>query len=225
MIERLNWDSDFFDYPVGRINVGENFDFQKFISEAQGFSLVYIMSQTALAENSLLKLVDRKLVFCKQLVDNHFDSEIIEFDSVKHKFDELLNLAFLSGKFSRFRLDQEFKANEFERLYRQWIESALLDSETTVLVHVEDETITGFVSVETKPNKAARIGLIAVSEDFQGRRIGLKLVQAACSMANQKGNTVLEVVTQAENQAAVSLYQKSGFSLISSTFIYHYRNQ
>lgn len=225
MIERLSWDSDFFNYPVGRINVGEKFDLQQFNSEAKDFSLVYILSQTDLAEITFFNLVDRKLIFCKQLEKNSFDSGIIEYDSEKHDFNELLNLAFLSGKFSRFRLDQGFKANEFERLYRQWIENALSDNETSVLLHVEGEVITGFVSVETKANKAARIGLIAVSEVFQGRRIGLKLVQAACSLAYQKGNSELEVVTQADNQAAVNLYQKSGFSLISSTFIYHYRNQ
>ncbi len=225
MIERLSWDSDFFNYPVGRINIKDSIDIQEFIIEAKEFELVYVMSQSALPVNPLFRLVDRKLVFSKQLENSHFDSEIIEFNALNHNFSDLLELSYLSGKYSRFRLDTEFKENEFERLYRRWIENALSDSHTKVLVHIEGESITGFVSVETRPNKAAKIGLIAVSENFQGRRIGSKLIQAACTLAFRNGKADLEVVTQAENQAAVNLYLKNGFSLISSTFIYHYRNQ
>lgn len=225
MIEKLIWDSDFFKYKVGRIKIVDSIDSLDFIDQAKEFELVYVMADRALPANPLFRLVDQKLVFSKPLINNNIDQKIVEFNPDIHSFDELLNLTYLSGKFSRFKLDQEFKSNEFERLYFQWIQNSLSDKESKVLVYIEGNTIAGFVSIDSKINKEAKIGLIAVSENFQGRGIGTKLIQAAGSVAFQNGNTELEVVTQAENQSAVGLYLKNDFSLISSTFIYHYRNK
>ena len=68
MIDRVSWDSDFFNIEVGKLIVGEDslIDSEKFIIQAEKFKLVYVFSKNNL-NNKCLKHVDTQIVFSKTL--------------------------------------------------------------------------------------------------------------------------------------------------------------
>src|SRR5690606_22893635 len=97
----------------------------------------------------------------------------------------LINLALISGTFSRFKLDKRLRENEFGRLYTQWIQNAL-GGKDRVLVYIMEKTIGGFITL-LPDNGRGRIGLMAVEEKFRGIDMGTQLLQAAIEVTRQEG--------------------------------------
>ena len=122
-IERLNWDSTFFGYEVGRLNISsiKEFNFSILRSQLKRFKLVYIYSDIKLSVSTDLKLVDEKVTFYQRIATNNLEPQkplnfsICNFDNRKHDFFELRNLALESGIYSRFSIDSDFKNNEYEK--------------------------------------------------------------------------------------------------------------
>lgn len=227
-IQKLNWDSAFFGYPVGRVDMNSigSFDFTGLHKDLMKYKLVYIFSKKELANlPDSIHLVDKKVVF-KKLTNQYKASN--DFSKI-HSFsgpinDELKTLALESGIYSRFRVDQNFRDHEFERLYERWItESITRNNAFDVFVYKECERFAGFITLGEK-NEIADIGLVAVSEQFRGRKIGSLLVDFATGAANELGYSEIQVVTQLQNLAAVKLYEGTGFRLNDLTYIYHYWN-
>ena len=86
------------------------------------------------------------------------------------------------------------------------------------LVAVVGDRIVGMVSVETFPNKPRRrhagaIG-ICVHEDWHGKGVGTALMRAIVDLADNWLNlTRLELEVYADNDAAISLYERMGFEV------------
>lgn len=227
MIEKVNWDSDFFRYPVGSLEVTSNSleDISHENLNRQDYRLLYIYSKSELSGYAHFNMVDKKITYKKKLCVDQGKKSLVEFDDNKHKYTELLELAYLSGKFSRFRTDKNFKNDEFSRLYKTWLDRSLAkDIAFKVLVSLEDDVITGFVTLKEKNKKCSQIGLIAVNNNFQGKRIGTKLIKECEIWSIENGYSELEVVTQFENKAARGLYEKNGFEVYNELYIYHYWN-
>lgn len=246
MIERLPWDSEFFGYEVGKVQIEKGLIGDLFLQEAQNFQLVYIYSPDCLLKlpESILH-IDTRLSFSKKIhahkVVNSFqihssgDKEgVVELPRIEatNKGEEgkemlkrqesgaLINLALLSGKFSRFKIDKRLGGNEFERLYTQWIGSAL-EGPDRVLVYKIGNAIRGLITF-LSANSRGRIGLIAVEEAYWGKKMGTQLLRAAMEVGRQEGLHMLEIETQKKNQPAIALYQKNGFHLAEKTEIYHW---
>lgn len=227
MVRKAEWDSKFFNYPVGylKINEKEKFDLQKFIVESENYKLVYIISEIYLEENSTIKLMDKKVVYSKTLSKAEHSVNILEFSPETHSYDQLLELAYLSGIFSRFNRDNKFKNNEFKILYKEWLDSSINKKLSfKVLIRQLEGKIAGFVSLNKKDNQIAEIGLIAVQQQFQGRKIGTELIQECEFLSLEQNLRSIEVATQYENSSARRLYEKNDFSFKSITYVYHYWN-
>lgn len=225
MINKLTWDSDFFGFNVGKFTVeNTKFDEINFKEESKNFQLVYLFSNQEINVSDDLKLVDIKTTFEKKINTNIVDNKsIISFDSEIHNYKELEELAYLSGVFSRFKIDENFRNNEFEKLYKIWLDNSLdFSFAFQVLVKVINGKITGFVTLKKNNEETSEIGLIAVSADFQGRGIASELIQKAEYESLKKGLKTIKVRTQFENKPAVKLYLKNGFEIIQKTIIYHY---
>lgn len=226
MIEKLPWDSAFFNYPVGKITI-DNFDIfesKQFTTEPKDYKLVYVFSKIELPHSLNLKLVDQKIIFIKQLHFNDNENIVNQFNIDTHSYDELLELTFISGLYSRFRTDQNFKNNEFSKLYKQWIDNSLSNPDIKIVVSTLNQKLTGFVTVDLNDTVLARIGLIAVDNSFQGKSIGSELLNAAENIASENGNKSIEVATQFANAPAMHFYKKNNYSILSSTYIYHIWN-
>lgn len=223
MIEKKDWDSEFFGYPVGicQVENSHELDLKTFEKEAGAFRLLYIFSSSEL-KLADSKLVDKKVILKKKSWPEIAKPSFEEFDEKIHDYQQLLNLALLSGVYSRFKLDNNFKNNEFERLYKKWLDNSLSNkTQTKVIVIRKDDELTGMVTIDLKESNIAKIGLLSVATNHQGKGIGKQLLNAVNFISAGNNCASIEVPTQQFNIPAMNLYQKHGFEIFSITHIYH----
>lgn len=231
-LEKLEWDSNFFNYNIGRIIINENqsLNIPDFLSNSKEFKLVYIFSKLNL-QNELFKLVDEKVVLHQELSQINIDLtsdffSIKSFNKLTHNRKELEALAIESGAYSRFKIDENFKSDEFLKLYQSWI-SLSIDGELAfdiVVATDKNEHIIGFVTLNKKSKSLVDIGLVAVSGAHRGKGIGKKLLQYTLKKCFELGYKEIQVVTQFYNVNAMKLYESVGFEIQEKTFVYHYWN-
>jgi dTDP-4-amino-4,6-dideoxy-D-galactose acyltransferase len=227
-IERLEWDSSFFGYEVGKIVVDskETFKIEGCMERIEQFKLLYVYSKDSI---DLLesKLVDRKVIFTQNCYEIVKEEVIVmqSFNTKKHNFEQLKALALESGIYSRFYVDKNFNNQEYERLYTRWIENAVNDDLTfDIILAVKNNSIIGFATLNKKNNVLADIGLVAVSKESRGLGIGKQLMQEALARAQQAGFTEIQVITQLDNLAAMNLYKSTNFKIKEIINIYHLWN-
>ena len=162
-----------------------------------------------------IQLVDIKVTFQKSLATLEATGEIQKYENSTLD-EELINLAYLSGSYSRFKIDPRLQNHEFEKLYTQWISSAFEKEQVLIAPHQA-----GMVTYAVK-NEQGRIGLIAVSEKYQGKGWGKKLVKAAEYIAKQEGAKEMLIPTQQTNISACKLYQSLGYTPAQQVYVYHW---
>ncbi|MBP2195945.1 dTDP-4-amino-4,6-dideoxy-D-galactose acyltransferase [Pantoea cypripedii] len=126
-------------------------------------------------------------------------------------------------RLSRFRAPW-FHADDSSRFYAQWIENAVRGTfDNQCLIACDEQgALQGFVSIREQ-NDDARIGLLAVLPEAQGKGIGQRLLLAAADWGRVRQLNRLRVATQLSNLAAMRLYLRSGARL-ESTAYWFYRN-
>ncbi|MDY0279174.1 MAG: GNAT family N-acetyltransferase [Salinivirgaceae bacterium] len=221
-IERLNWDSEFFGYSIGKLTlVNKEKPDESIMDLLKPYKLIYVFTESSLPPDFPGALVDTKILFEKTITENSKPIDtIVGFDS-NYLYEELLELAFLSGTYSRFKTDQNFKRNEFSKLYKEWIDKSLANDNICTLIKPVNRHVGGFITVDLNNQYFAQIGLVAVSDKYQGKGIGSLLLSASEYLAYKKGFSKIKVATQKLNTAAMNLYSKNGYVQSSSTFIYH----
>jgi L-phenylalanine/L-methionine N-acetyltransferase len=85
------------------------------------------------------------------------------------------------------------------------------------LVAVVNDRVVGMVGLETFPNRPRRrhVGRIGISvhHEFQGKGVGTALMAAAVDLADNWLNlTRLELEVYSDNEAAIHLYERFGFT-------------
>ncbi len=224
MIKKLQWDSDFFDYPVGKITISTKDEYENLnLSINKNYKLLYIFSNEALEIQN--NLVDKKVTLHKQITNPSKKNGVIEYNIKEHSFDELLELTYLSGSHSRFKTDMNFTHNEFKKLYKEWIiQSIEKKIAFSILIKYINQTIAGFITLQKKNNNTCSIGLIAVSQLYQGRKIATDLIKHGEYISYKNGFTNIEVATQLDNTPALNLYKKNNFTIKQVSYIYHLWN-
>lgn len=124
---------------------------------------------------------------------------------------------------SRFR-PPYFSLAEQQHFYRHWISQAVQGTfDDICLLEKVDDVICGAISVRLHA-KTARIGLLAVSPNFQRCGVATRLLQAAKQWAKQQKADSLWVATQPENHAAIACYQTLGASQQACYHWFYKRN-
>jgi len=224
MIERLNWDSQFFGYPVGKLHASKTFEADSFIQEAMAFKLIYVFSEdTIQLKNN--ELVDTRIILRKSVSEQAMKQGIVEFDLSQHSYQKMLELTYLCGYNSRFKIDKNFKNNEFERLYKTWIDKSISkEIANHVLVKVIDKEIAGFLTINAIEGKSTKMVLMAVDEKHRGKNIATELIKECEYISKMFNIPTIEISTQNGYSSALKLYEKLDFEIIQSTKIYHYWN-
>tara|TARA_R110002072_G_scaffold30097_7_gene94397 strand:+ start:1288 stop:1947 length:660 start_codon:yes stop_codon:yes gene_type:complete len=218
LITPLPFDTQLFNYPVGRISINTDWNEENFATAAKEFQLIYLFSKSPVAfNNPSIQLVDIKMTFEKHIDNPAEIPEIKHFQKSLSK--ELQDLAFESGAYSRYKLDTCLNQEEFEKLYRIWIQKAW---ESNSVLQAPD--LQGMVTYSVDA-KAAKVGLIAVSKESQGKGWGKKLMKAAEATAFSLGAETIEVSTQETNIPACKLYESLGYKLAEKTFVYHWYSE
>jgi len=240
-IDHVRWDSHFFGFPIGKIELPQDYDKVRLdttLGEAHARYRLLFVSILGEGPGSLALLGSqcpcyvRKLSFRKDIPKNVelFDSHIQTYASTFCS-SALERLAVQSGTMTQFRQDPELSPH-FERLFLTWINFAvskeLADSIWTWHEHgqhlglvtircakrVEPET--GYIERE------ARIGMLAVDSQHRRRGIGTHLLKACDFWCSSLDIPVSAISTQKDNEPTIALCQKLGFRQDRETSVYHY---
>lgn len=227
-VQRLEWDSEFFGYEVGKIVINNKKDFflKNWQSKIKEFKLVYVFSEEFINLDGF-KLVDRKATLSQKIDKNcHFENTLIEsFDINFHDYGALKKLALESGIYSRFFIDENFVNNEYFNLYSKWIDNSVLDKKSfEILIAINSNRIVGFTTINKKNDQLADIGLVAVAKESRGLGIGKNLINESILRCKNAGFDSIQVITQFDNVTAMNLYKATNFEIVDLTYIYHLWN-
>ena len=226
----LEWDSQFFGLTIAKLDsLPSSLDERKkFFEElrSKDLSLVYWKQSSEMNVIDLSQLggelVDKKTTYRCVLNSSCKFAEPCDIYSTNNNYDQLKSLAIASSALSRFRVDKKISSEKVDELYEIWLTNSINKKlADEIFMTREDNNITGFITVKCE-NQVGTIGLLAVDENSRGKGYGAQLVQAALIYSREQGCQSVDVVTQGNNIAACRLYEKSGFSLESMNYYYHF---
>ena len=218
--QHLEWDSNFFEYQVGKLSYVPDMDVEGMLQKKrqEGYRLVYLFSTEKIPTTHFL--ADEKVTFACDLTE-YEAAESWETYKESHVSPKLLQLAWDSGHYSRYKLDPLISEERFKRLYELWIINSVNKSfADEVLIHSQGGELAGMISVKAR-NEWGSIGLIAVDSQYRSQGIGKKLVEDAKAFTKSKGCVGIEVQTQLQNKRACKFYEENGFDAKAIQFIYH----
>jgi dTDP-4-amino-4,6-dideoxy-D-galactose acyltransferase len=232
-IQYLEWDSNFFGRKIGKYEIHSNEDTNlppELLSEAQqnSYALIYIFSpqplSSALIAGFDIKLTDIKTLYRQDLNGISVPDRSPHVLSVQpsDSLAPLYELAYESGQYSRYKLDEHFSESEFRDMYRIWVDNSIRGSMAdTVYVFKTGNDTAAMVTLKIEHKKGI-IGLLATAPEHRGKGIGNALINQVRNDLLEKGIMNLEVATQAANQRACRFYEKAGFMPDSRLMmIYH----
>jgi ribosomal protein S18 acetylase RimI-like enzyme len=238
IIEKLVWDSNFFELNVGKYINNENNSFNPilFIEEAKhNFDLVYVFSYQKMISSKLvseanLDLVDIMLTMSKPLtkVDSSENTFDIRTNLSKNEINGCYEIAEQTSVVSRFYNEPLIGLEKAKALYRKWIDNSLNNSMGDgIFITKSNEIVTGIHVIKTDHNdKTGYCSLIGVNNDFKGLGIGKSLWEQANSFWTlQKDIVRCKVPFSIKNTDSFNFHLKMGFNKIEEIkYIYHYRN-
>lgn len=233
--KHLTWDSDFLGFKVAAVYADKiNSDVDIILQNLnyENYRLVYFISENEVVfsnnASSLYKIkpIDVKLTY-KAFVDDIIESNdcnnlvnVVNY-SLMPANNDLIELAFQSGIYSRFKRDNDFAPNCYFSLYRIWLEKSLnRNIADEVFAYTENSKILGFITI-VKCKDYGKIGLIAVAQEARGKNIGRKLILSGAKYLSDSKINTFYVATQNENHSACNFYRKIGFNLDKKEYYYH----
>ncbi len=133
--------------------------------------------------------------------------------------DECADLASQIFVSDRFHADPEISKAAADRVKAEWIRNSCHGRADRVFIARLDGKIVGFNACNLSAEQAV-IELIGTAREVRGQGFGKRLVNAALNHYCRHAKT-MRVGTQSSNQASLSLYQDTGFYIVSSALTLH----
>ena len=168
-------------------------------------------------------LVDTNLRFEKNISDSPLTADPEVFAATETEREDIVKIAGDAFKFSRFFLDPFIPETNARASRSKWVDNYFTGFRGEQMLAVKaNNCVAGFCQLLRRGdnNDEAIIDLIAVSSNFRGRGLASKLIQNISNF--MPGINKIIVGTQAANIPAAKVYEKNGFRLASSTYIFHY---
>ena len=239
------WDSDIFKRRVGLITdfsglINQYFDYDDFIRyfrdklEATKFDIIFMRQD---CNNFYLMNPFEECGFrCTDILNIYFikshDIKTTGFDKsmiLDYKdcfYNELLSIASKAFTSSRFYNDFKIDNRIARKIYREYLRSKISNKNAFVKVAITDNELSGFIICENdqRINNLSYLCLIAVKDNFRGKGIGNELFKSFLYQSKEQ-NKCIEIGTQINNQGAISLYNKHGFSQVTSQYSMHWHRE
>jgi dTDP-4-amino-4,6-dideoxy-D-galactose acyltransferase len=228
LVERLAWDSSFFQLPIGRLTDNVTADnITAAISEAEARKLkcIYLLASAddytligSAQENGFL-VREIRVELERPVVGHSMGIARLRVGGPAD-LPRLAQIARQRFRGTRFFADKGFALDRSAELYVEWLRRGLRDeSERRTLV---TEDASGFVVCHLDSRSSTgRIELIGVAADAAGRRLGDVLMAGAGSVFHEASLNTAMVVTQGHNITAQRLYQRHGYLTAKTSLWLH----
>ena len=231
----LPWDSSHFGFSIGRILWnGVAGELRSVLSKARadGYRLLYVYSPVGsdIREESAgiasRVLETRRLELTKRLPPTAIRTSaglpIRRLDEGFADLPAIRRLGVIAGGYSRFFRDHSIDRHAAESLFAEWAEKSLRGvlADITYGCFSPGNELAAFLALRGEP-AGARITLLSVMPEYQGRGYGTALMRQAEELAVDRGMHLLLVATTAENTGAVAFYRKRGFSPTMEQMVAH----
>lgn len=231
--ERLDWDSAFFGHRIARFRKPRCLreDAAALLDECatQGIDCAYILADTADTESiAVLQetrayLADVRVTFGARLDGSHDEpvTSVVR-RAVDADIPELMRIASVSHRDTRFYADHRFDRARCNHLYEVWIENSCRGYADAVFVADGDNgQPSGYVTCHKDDSGRGHIGLFAVDRRAQGRGYGKALLNAAATWFGTNGVSEMTVATQLRNVRTLQFYTGAGLLIRSVGFWFH----
>jgi dTDP-4-amino-4,6-dideoxy-D-galactose acyltransferase len=229
----LDWDSDFWGFPVGRLEASllRESEAENVLEwcQANEIRCLYFAANGSNAE-TLKRAHEAGFQFVDIRVDLECDAARVIDSSLSENspvrpvteadLESLKAIARSAHQDTRFFKDLNFERSKCAKLYEKWIERDFEFAQVLGFFPGDRAVAGGYVTL-AKESVDARLGLIALAESLRGRGGGRMLLDAAMSAAVELGAKKIRVVTQGTNVAALKLYEKAGFRVCDVKIWFH----
>jgi len=234
-IRKLEWDSQFFGFPIGRLHA-DNMAVEQLgkILEHAGqvkpqfielFCDISDHESIFSCENSGFHLADVRILFKKNPLVSAATGSLPEGlcfkkadDVASDQLKKISKSLFENSRYYRYR---KFDRERIDLLFQTWIEKAVLgefDDECYCIF--DDAEILAFCSLKYNGH-AASIGLFGVNPGHKNRGLGTMLLSYVFDLLFNRGITGVTCITQGRNSGAMRLYQENGFTAAKLTLCYY----
>jgi len=234
-VEYLEWDSQFFGFNIGRIDLKkdhltpEALDSALLEARNNHLKCLYLEIPFGLPEvvaycsENEFYLVDLKTTLSKTLSikKNKFRSKNITY-KIKDEYYPFFKIIIGEiSRQSRYFYDPKFGTKNCLRLYEEWLRKSIYEKFCNdIIIYIKDKKPAGFITVRIKSG-IPFIDLLGVSNEIQKKGIGACLIDEVERSMSKSGHKVLKVVTQGHNVRALRLYQRKKFKIESVNIFYH----
>ena len=229
----LAWDSDFWGFPVGKLegSLLRESEAKNVLDwcKANGIRCLYFAADGTCAE-TLQWAYGAGFQFVDVRVDLDRDAHV-EIQGAPEglcvrrvaetNLEAIKAIARCSHYDTRFFKDLNFERSKCAELYEKWIERDFETGQVLGFFPNNRAEAGGYVTLSKESGETARIGLISVEESLRGRGGGRILLNAAMSAAAKLGAKKIRVATQGPNVAALKLYEKAGFRVCDVKIWFH----
>ncbi|TYP75662.1 GNAT family N-acetyltransferase [Paenibacillus methanolicus] len=233
----LLWDSEYFGIHAAKVileqevPVNEQREIMEFIN-GHKFDFLTIVNKHNISENNRWLgietnafITDVNVQYSKKLRrgSSPVDYGIsISISNCVQRNNRLLEIAKKTFKHSRFFNDPWLSQQKAKDIYSQWTNNAFNQLERYFAVAELDNNSVGFLLFSIVSKQHAIIELIAVDENYKGKRVGKALIDAFESYVALRGVEYIRVGTQMDNISAGRFYVSCGYQLESCNSIFHY---
>ncbi len=100
---------------------------------------------------------------------------------------------------------------------QEFLRNCLSDSRVKIFAAQVGKEFVGFASTREIDERTLELSGIMVLEATSGKGVGTGLIESIKSFASKQSFREILVRTEADNQKAISLYQRTGFNQVSET--------
>jgi ribosomal protein S18 acetylase RimI-like enzyme len=183
-----------------------------------------------IVESMGFNLIDTNVRFQKSLINQIKEFPLPSGYNIRLTQNDdqncIVSVAQNSFVYSRFHLDSSVDNCQADLIKRKWVENFYSGQRGDyMIVACFKSKPVGFAQIICK-NDTLIIDLIAVDSAHHGRGLASLMITFAESLALDQTLNVKKLVvgTQLANQPSISLYEKLGFRLCHSEYIFHYHS-